>query len=197
MQKPNPATSPKSFRDHPRLGPIFRAAEARHFKDDELDTILAEMPDRAPEVAAIRAIRNIDVACIGRVVKEVFAQFDYEKHHDYASAKCPRDVRYVVTYACAAMLARDLRWFDDKLLIWLKTILAAFHFPARNPGASGGLFADEALEAKLQALPQKTQSTYYCYYRLRQEMEKDLRPEHFRLIEPALTLALETLTEPY
>lgn len=187
----------ESLRNHPRLGPIFKAAEARHFKDNELDSILEEFPDRAPEVAAIRAIREIDVACISRVVKEVFSQFDYEKHHDYASAKCPRDVRYVVTYACAAMLARDLRWFEDKLLIWLKTILASFHFPARNPQASGGLFADEELEGKLKTLPQKMQSTYYCYYRLREEMKKELQPEHLQLIEPALTLALNTLTEPY
>lgn len=186
-----------SLRLHPRLGSIFQQAEARHFKDEELEAILHEAPDRAPEVAAIRAIRQVDVAIINRVVQEVFSQYDYEAHHDFATAKCPRDVRYVVAYACAATLAHDLKWFEDKLLIWMKTILASFNFPPRKPEAVGGLFADEELEAKLAKLPQKTQSTYHCYYRLRQEMQKELAPEHFRIIEPALTLALETLTEPY
>jgi len=185
------------FRDHPRLGPLFREAESRHFRPEEIQIILAERPDLAPEVAAVSAVREIDLSVIQRVVKEVFAQFDYEQFHDYATAKCTRDIRYVITYACAATVAKDLRWFDDKLLIWLKTILAAFNFPARTSGAGGGMFADEVLEERLKELPQRTQSTFYCYYRLRQEMEKELAPDHFRIIEPSITLALNVLTEPY
>jgi hypothetical protein len=193
----NPSVKVQSLRKHPRLAPIFTDAESRHFKDEELAAIVAELPELEPLAETCKVIRSKDVAIINKVVKEVFSQYDYEKHHDFASAKCPRDVRYVVTYACAAMLARDPQWLEDKLLIWLKTILQAFEFPARKPGAGGALFSDKALEDKLAKLPKKTQSIYHCYYRLRQEMEKELGPEHFSRIEPYLTSALNVLTEEY
>lgn len=191
------AATELSLRNHPKLSVLFKQAESRHFKDEEFDTILAEVGEVADRVEACKEIRQKDVAIISKVVKEVFSQYDYEKFHDFASAKCPRDVRYVVTYACAAMLAGDMQWLEDKLLIWLKTILQAFEFPARKPGAGKTLFADEKLEKALESLPQKTMSIYHCYYRLRQEMEKELTESSFRLIEPYLTRALVVLTEEY
>lgn len=196
----NTANKPQtelSLRTHPRLASIFTDAESRHFKDEELADIVAELPELEPLADTCKTIRSKDVAIINKVVKEVFSQYDYVQNHDFASAKCPRDVRYVVTYACAAMLARDLQWLEDKLLIWLKTILQAFEFPARKAGSGGALFSDKVLEDALTKLPQKTQSIFHCYYRLRQEMEKELGPEHFPHIEPYLTSALNVLTEEY
>lgn len=193
----NTTTLEKSVRLHPRLGTIFKDGESRHFKDEELDTILQELPHHSDRAAACREIRGKDVAVINRVVKEVFSQYEYDKAHDFSSAKCPRDVRYVVTYSCAAMLSDDTKWLEDKLLIWLKTILQAFEFPARKPGSGGALFSDSILEDNLKKLPQKTQSIYHCYYRLRQEMKKDLSPSTYELIEPYLTLSLQVLTEEY
>lgn len=192
-----PPAPTASLRNHPVIGPIFREAEARHFRDDELDAICAELPELSPRAEAARAIRGKDVAIINRVVKEVFSQYDYDAHHDYANAKCPRDVRYVVAYCAAAMVADDMAWLESKLLIWLKTILQAFEFPARKPEAGGALFGDATLEARLKELPQKTQSIYHCYYRLRQEMQKELDPAHYTLIEPYLTRSLDVLTEKY
>lgn len=191
------ATPPVSPRLDPKLEPLFKEAEARHFRDDELDAIAAHRPELKPRCEAARAIRTKDVAIINKVVKEVFSQYDYDAHHDYANAKCPRDVRYVVAYCCAAMIADDIRWLEDKLLIWLKTILQAFAFPARKPGSGGALFSDKELEGKLAELPQKTQSIYHCYYRLRQEMAKELEAAHYQLIEPYLTRSLDVLTEKY
>ncbi len=186
-----------SIRVHPRLSGLFKDAESRHFKDEELETILMERPDLKPLAETSQIIRGKDVAIISRVVKEVFSQYEYDKNHDFASAKCPRDVRYVVTYACSAMMAEDLKWFDDKLLTWLKTILQAFEFPARKQGTGNTLFNDQILEDKLKALPQKTQSIYHCYYRLRQEMQKEIGDVHYSRIEPYLTASLNVLTEEY
>lgn len=186
-----------SIRLHPRLSGLFKAAESRHFKDEELETILAERPDLQPLAETSQMVRSKDVAIINKVVKEVFSQYEYDKHHDFASAKCLRDVRYVITYACAAMMAEDLKWYDDKLLTWLKTILQAFEFPARKQGTGIVLFSDKILEDKLKTLPAKSQSLYHCYYRLRQEMEKELGEEHFTRVEPYLTSSLNVLTEEY
>lgn len=191
-------TTPSTpLRTDPKLGPIFKEAEARHFRDDELDAICAERPGLKTRCDAARNIRGKDVAIISKVVKEVFSQYDYDSRHDYASAKCPRDVRYVVAYCCAAMIADDMKWLEDKLLIWLKTILQAFEFPPRKPGSGTALFSDKQLEAKLAELPQKTQSIYHCYYRLRQEMARELSGPDYQLIEPYLTRSLDVLTEKY
>lgn len=191
------STTAASARIHPKLKGLFKEAEGRHFNDTELDAILEIYPDLEKEVKAAKAVREVEKKVVKKVVREVFSQYDYEKHHEFALAKCPRDVRYVVAYATHAMLARDHKWFDDKILIWLKTILQSFQFPKRNSSASKALFADNELEKNLERLPQKFTSTFHCYYRIRQEMSRALKDDDFEQMEPYLTQALNTLTEEY
>lgn len=186
-----------SLRVHPKFLELFKQAEGRFFSDDELNFILSERPDLGPEVATARAVRPLASGVVKRVVTEIFAQYDYEKLHELALAKCPRDVNYVVAYATQAMLAQDLGWLDDKLLIWLKTILQAFDFPERTKSAVGALFADKELEDNLAKLPKKTRSIYHTYYRLEQEMQRELSQEQFAPLAPFLQLTLDSLTEAY
>jgi hypothetical protein len=176
---------------------MFRSSESRHFNDEELAAIESEHPELKPEIAAARAVREVDVAAIGRVVKEVFSQYPYDQHHDHANPKCIRDVRYVVAYSCHAMIARDPRWLEDKLLIWLKTILQAFDFPDRMKSSAGVLFADKVMEEKLKTLPPKTKSIFHTYYRLRQEICKAVGPEHAALFSPYLEQAVLILPDKY
>lgn len=189
------ATQP--VRNHPKLEQMFADAESRHLKDDELDSVIEFFPSLKPEVEACREIRGVEKAVVKKVVREIFSQYDYVEHHEHAMAKCPRDVRYVVAYAAASMLFGDPKYFDDKILIWLKTILQSFDFPSRKVSSSGALFADEALEKALEAQPQKRQSTYHTYYRIREEFSKSISPDAYEKFEPYLTQALETLTEDY
>ncbi|MBL8149585.1 MAG: hypothetical protein JNN15_06620 [Blastocatellia bacterium] len=191
------ATDSLSPRRHPKLAELFKQAEGRHFTDEELDIIEREFPQLTVHVSAAREIRTKDVGIISRVVKEVYSQYPYEKHHEFALAKCPRDIRYVVCYAVQAMIASDPAWFDNKVLIWLKTILQAFEFPERVKSSVGALFSDPVLEEKLKQLPKKSKSVFHTYYRLKQEMGKDLKSEHFKLIAPYLEQSINTLTEKY
>ncbi len=189
--------SSPSIRKHPDLAALFKDAEARHLSDDELETVLGVFPELAPEAQACREVREVEKKVVKRVVREIFSQYDYTEHHEHAMAKCPRDVRYVVAYATASMLFRDHSYFDDKVLIWLKTILQSFDFPKRKVSSSGALFADEKLEDALAQQPQKRQSVFHTYYRLREEMGKSISAESFQKLEPFLTQALTTLTEEY
>ncbi len=186
-----------SPRQHPALREMFRASESRHFDDEELAAIERQCPERALALAAAREIREKDVAVIGRVVKEIFSQYPYEGKHEFHNPKCIRDVRYVVAYACHAMIADDPKWLDDKLLIWLKTILQAFGFPDRQKSAATALFADRTMEMKVAGLPIKAKSIYQTYYRLKQEMGKELAPEHYALIAPYLEQAVQILPATY
>lgn len=184
-------------RKNPVLRELFKGAEARHFNEEELASIQREHPELELELETARAVRECDVAIIGRVVKEVYSQYPYDQHHDHANPKCIRDVRYVIAYACHAMIARDPKWLEDKLLIWLKTILQAFDFPDRVKSSAGVLFADKAMEETLRNLPAKTKSIFHCYYRLKQEMGKALPPQQFKLIAPYLDQAIRILPEKY
>lgn len=193
----SPTAAPPSARKHPVLAELFRKAEGKHFTDEELASIDKLYPQLKQSIAAAKEVRSKDVAIIGRVVKEVFSQYPYEKFHDFANPKCIRDVRYVVIYAVQALLAQDPHWFEDKLLIWFKTILQAFDFPDRSVQSAGALFADPILEEKLKQLPKKTKSIFHCYYRLKQEMKKELKPEHFELLASYFDQATSTLSEKY
>jgi hypothetical protein len=194
----NPQRQMESPRTHPDLADLFRRAEGRHLTDAELDKMLDVFPALDARVAAAREIREKETALIGRCVKEIYALYPYERHHEHATAKCVRDVRYVVAYATHAMLADDMRWFEDKLLIWMKTILQAFDFPA--PAPDEAIFAaavEPGLAEKLKTFSGKTQSIYHMYWLVRREAGKDLRPEHFRLLSPHLELAMNVLSEKY
>lgn len=93
------------------------------------------------------------------------------------------------------MVARDPKWYHDKLLLWLKTILQAFEFPERKSVSSGTIFSDDVLESKLEQLTTKNKSIYHCYYRLDQEFEKELGPELAPHFCPYIQQALNILTE--
>lgn len=197
MNQTAPPAQTINARKNPKLSELFKKAESRHFTDEELAAIGSEHPELSAELAAAAAVREVDVACIGRVVKEVFSQYPYDQHHDHANPKCIRDVRYVVAYGCHAMIARDPKWLEDKLLIWLKTILQAFDFPDRTKSTAGVLFADKGMEEALKALPPKAKSIHHCYYRLKQEIGKAIPAEHFKLMAPFLEQAVRILPEKY
>jgi hypothetical protein len=184
-------------RKDPEIAQIFKGAEARDFTADELNAIVRARPDRKAAVEAARAVYEVDGPIIERVVHEVLAQYPFEINHREPHVKVPRDVTYMIQYCVASMVADEGQVLKDRLLIWAKTILQSFDFPPRRDDPSTHILGDDTLEATLRELPAKTQSLYYCYYRVRQEMRAALPPQYFSLIEPYLTMTLTTLCEPY
>lgn len=184
-------------RKHPELASVFQLREGRHLSDEDLDLVLRFYPQLSLEVETARAIRECASGVVKRVVQEIFAQYPYEQMHENALAKCPRDIGYVVAYAVQAMLSADPEWFDNKVLVWLKTILQSFDFPERTKSSAQALFSDPELEEHLRRLPKRSRSTFHTYYRLKQEMEQELYPEQADCIAPFLQQALDTLTEAY
>lgn len=184
-------------RRHPQLSEIFDRCEGKYLSDEELDLLLQHFPDLALEVSTARAVRTFANSLVKRVVTEIFAQYPYEQMHEMAMAKCPRDVGYVLGYGVAAMLCRDPAWYDNKVLIWLKSILQSFDFPERLRTAGGALFADSELEERLSKLPKKSRSIFHMYYRLKQEVERELDYDQAECLAPYLQQAIDTLTEAY
>lgn len=195
MAEPASATAPPP-RD-PRLAEIFKKAEARHFTNEELDAIVNHRPDLKEVCETARSAREAEPEIIPRVMEEILQQYPFEDLFENPRIKLPRDWGYVIAYSSHAMVMGSPKWFDDKLLVWLKTILQAFDFPDRRPDVSTSLFEDEILEKAMTELPARCRSIYHTYYRLGQEFEEALTTPQARLFVPYLGQARATLTEPY
>ncbi len=183
-----------SLRNHPHLKSIFKAAEARHLTDQELAEYCRIVPEYRDRAEAAREIREIEEVTIRDVVDEIFAIYPFEQYHEMAAIKAPRDMRYVSAYATLAMLMGDPKWFDDKLLIWLRTILQAFEFPDRKPTVRRALFARQNADNRLEKLLPKQRAIYETYTKIKQRYKERLSLKSYTLIESYLSQAIDTLT---
>jgi len=183
----------QSLRTHPELEAIFKAAESRHLTSQELDAYSQVVPEYAPHAQAAREVASVEEAVVQAVVKEIFLLYPYEKKHKLAFGKCVRDISYVSAYATQAMLMNDPQWFEDKLLIWLKTILQSFEFPEPTQKTTG-LFSKPADALHESGLPQKQRSVFATYSQLKHHYQQKLSPTTFDLITSYLQQAIDILS---
>jgi hypothetical protein len=197
------------LRENPDLAQLFLAAESRHLNEAEYQQYLGFVPENAELVEAAHEIMTAELAVVTLTIKQVFFLYPFSKYHEFPKDKCVRDVSYVSVYATHSMLMADPDWFRDKLLIWLKTILQAFSYPAREerklamPLAMGGLNADAAgnstqlphpeITAHADTLPKRRRAIYETYARLIKNYQDVLSPKAFALIQPHLQLAVDVL----
>lgn len=182
----------QSLRQHPRLAAIFKAVESRHPTPQELDEYRRVVPECQNRADAAQEVAAVEMEVVNLTLQSVFSIYPYEEHHQFALAKCTRDVRYVSAYATLAMLMRDEQWLKDKLLYWLKTILQAFEFPDRATRKKV-LFGGQEGSA-LERLNAKQRSIYETYVKLRDHYRARLSPAAFLLMEPHLQAAIDILS---
>jgi len=183
-----------SLRNHPQLRAIFKAAESRHLTDQELEEYLHVVPDHADRAQAAKEVREIEEEVVNTVVEDIFAVYPFPKHHRTAPVKAPRDIRYVSAYMTEAMLMNDPQWLNNKLLIWLKTILQSFEFPDREGAAKKVLFAGASGNTGgLEKLKPGQRSIYATYHKLKQYYQERLSPASYALMEPYLQQAIDVL----
>jgi hypothetical protein len=183
-----------SVRSHPELQGLFKQAESRHFTDEEFELYLAIVPEHAHRVAVAREMKAHDAQAVRAVITELYTIYPYEQYHQLAMPKCIRDVRYVTAYATLSMLMGDPQWFNDKLLIWFKTILQAFEFPDIPPGSSRRLNPEPEVRATLAGLRPHQRSIYECYFRLRSELRRGLSPTAYNEMAPYLQAPIDILS---
>jgi hypothetical protein len=196
------------LRDNPEIAELFRIAESRHLTEEELAHYLSIAPEYADRVEAAREIAAAELTVVTNTVKQVFFLYPYPKYHEFAKDKAIRDVSYVSAYATHSMLMDEPDWFRDKLLIWLKTILGAFSYPAREErkvdAPSSFLKTDVFRDPNRLPHPEITEhadtlaikgkrSIYETYARLIVNYQQVLSPKAFALILPHLQLAVDIL----
>jgi len=184
-----------SLRKHPELEAIFRQAESRHLNEEEFTEYLRVLPEEAHRVAAAREIAAAEQSVAERVVNEIFMLYPFEKNHAFARTKALRDIRIVGAYASEAMLMNDPHWYRDKLLLWLRTILQAMHFPDREVAPRKTLFgANSDNDNDLQQLAPHQRAIFETYTKLKNNFRERLSPESFGLFEKYLQQTIDTLS---
>ena len=199
--------TPTKLRDNPEIAELFRIAESRHLNEHEFARYLNLVPQGGDKVSAAQDIIAVELAVVTNTIKQVFFLYPFAKYHELPKDKCIRDVCYVSAYATHSMLMNDPDWFRDKLLIWLKTILQAFSYPAReerkletplnflntdnlrNPSR----LPHPEITAHADSLPKNQRAIYETYARLIANYQEALPSPSFALIHPYLQLAVDIL----
>jgi hypothetical protein len=89
-------------------------------------------PASEPLLAICDQLGGSGPQIVKEITEKVFAQFEYEKKHFNAKAKCSRDILLVLTYSCHGLVLGSPEYLDRKLLQWLRTIFQAFEFPGKG-----------------------------------------------------------------
>lgn len=195
MSTPN-AVMKSKLRDDSRIKKLFQAAESRHLTEDEYTQYLTFVPQGTDRSKAAHEIMDIELEVVAKTIKQVFSIYPYPKYHELPMEKCVRDVSYVSVYATHSMLLDDPDWFRDKLLIWLKTILQSFSYPAREETVTNlQTLPYPEITAYADTLnPKGRRSIYETYSRLIVNYNEVLTPATFTLIRPHLQLAVDILS---
>jgi hypothetical protein len=188
------------LRDDDRIRELFKGAESRHFNPQEFAQYLSLAPAYRDREAAAKEIIDVEFSVVSKTIKQVFSLYPYPKFHELPLDKCIRDVSYVSAYATHSMMLDDPDWFRDKLLIWLKTILQSFNYPAREeldsavPSGKPPLPYPEITAHADTLNPKGRRSIYETYSRLIMNYKEVLTPKTFDMIRPHLQLAVDILS---
>ena len=198
MSTPDAVVKSK-LRDDPLIKRLFQGAESRHLTPDEYAKYLSLHPQGSDKSAAAREVEGVQLEVVAKTIKQVFSIYPYPKFHELSLEKCMRDVGYISIYACHSMLLDDPDWFRDKLLIWFKTILQSFTFPAREEQGAASAVAQKPLPNPeiteyADTLVKGRRSIYETYARLIINYQEVLSPKTFGMVRPHLQLAVDILS---
>lgn len=108
---------------------LLLESEGRYLTEDErqkVSTYMAKFQERLKIAEMVEEAEDSAVRfCIDNTRKR-YPNFD--KYHEKAWAKAFRDVQLTTRYAAQAMLLDEPKLLEDKLLFWLRTILAGLNF---------------------------------------------------------------------
>ncbi|MEQ1543453.1 hypothetical protein [Methyloglobulus sp.] len=187
------------LRDDAQIRSLFSEAESRHLTTEEFSQYRSLAPQFKDREVAAREIMDAQLAVVAKTIKQVFSLYPYPKYHELPLEKCMRDVGYVSIYATHSMMMDDPDWFRDKLLIWLKTILQSFSYPAREEPDPAIALTRKPLPypeitEHADTLPKGQRSIYETYSRLIINYEEVLTAKTFKMIRPHLQLAVDILS---
>jgi hypothetical protein len=108
---------------------LFAESEGRYLNDEEKGKITSYITDFQQRLKIAEMIEEAEDGAVRFCIDNTRKRYpNFDKYHDKAWAKAFRDVQLTTRYATQAMLLDDARILEDKLLFWLRTILAGLNF---------------------------------------------------------------------
>jgi len=144
-----------------RLFKLIHAGDSRYLTAEEQKEILS-YTNTLPERFRIAAqVAEVEAAAVKRCIEETKKRYpNFERFHAQAWGKAYRDVQLTVRYNVQAMMLDDMKVLDEKLLFWLRTILASFNFtPQFNRDTY--TYLRDAFKAGLPAAAYKAMEPYF------------------------------------
>lgn len=153
-----------------RISEILVGSDSRYLTEDERKEVLDYVKgfdERFRVMALIEANEDAAVRfCIDNTRKR-YPNFD--KYHGSAWAKAFRDVQLTTRFMAQAMMLDEMNILEDKLLFWLRTILAGLNFT-----------------------PEFNRDTYTY---LKQGFRQSLPPDAFTVFEPFMNRTIEIMSD--
>lgn len=190
-------TASSTLRQHQGIIALFAEAQGRHLNDAEQERYLALAPDASSRLTAARDLMRNEALVVRGTVKDILRIYPFQAYHDRGPDKCIRDVQLTSIYCTQAMLQNDMDWYRDKFLYWMRTMIQAFDFPARDEIATGtdAAFVNPFPEITRQAdtKPSHVASIFDTYSRLARKYQQILQPKSWALLEAPFELTVDVL----
>jgi hypothetical protein len=153
-----------------RLSKLATLSEGRYLTRDEQQDLLGFASALPQRVKVAELVEQKEDGIVRALTEEMKRRYpNFPKYHDQAWAKCNRDVTLVLRYDVQAMVFDDMKMLEDKVLYWLRTILAASNFT-----------------------PQFVRD---CYTILRDLCRQQLPPDAYRALEPYLERNISVVSD--
>jgi len=149
---------------------LLIGSDSRYLTADERQSVLEYTNGFAERFRILSLIEESEDAAVRFCIDNTRKRYpNFDKYHTTAWAKAFRDVQLTTRYMAQSMLLDDIGILEEKLLFWLRTILAGLNFT-----------------------PEFNRDTYTF---LKQGFRQSLPPDAFGVFEPFLNRTIEVMSD--
>ena len=153
-----------------RISQILVGSDSRYLTEDERKEVLDYVSGFAERFRIMALIEENEDAAVRFCIESTRKRYpNFDKYHGSAWAKAFRDVQLTTRYMAQAMMLDEMGILEEKLLFWLRTILAGLNFT-----------------------PEFNRDTYTY---LMQGFRQTLPPDAFSAFEPYLSRTIEIMSD--
>jgi hypothetical protein len=152
-----------------RIKQLILGSDSRYLTEDERTEVTQYLDAFNQRLAVMSLVEEAEDAAVRFCIDNTRKRYpNFDKYHDKAWAKAFRDVQLTTRYMAQAMVIDEMALLDEKLLFWLRTILAGFSFT-----------------------PEFNRDTYTY---LKEGFRQGLPPDAFATMEPYLNRTIEVMS---
>lgn len=153
-----------------RIKKLLLQSDSRYLTSEEKEEVTKYMEDFQRRLEITGMIEEAEDSAVRFCIDNTRKRYpNFDKYHEKAWAKAFRDVQLTTRFATQAMLLGEMSVLEDKLLYWLRTILAGLNFT-----------------------PEFNRDTYTF---LKEGFRQSLPPDAFGELEPYLSRTIDIMSD--